>query len=116
MSVNAYLNNQRAAETSRQTEYRLFAEITRELIKAKERHEKGEMDSFVLNAINRNVELWNVLMIDLVQPENQLPEALRAQLVSIALWVDRHSIAFRHGKATLDALIEVNRSIMGGLQ
>ena len=116
MSVNAYNTNQRASETPRQTEYRLFAEITRELIQAKERHEKGERDSFVLNAVNRNVELWNVLMIDLVQPENQLPEALRAQLVSIALWVDRHSIAFRHGKAKLDALIEVNRSIMGGLQ
>ena len=116
MSVNAYLNNQRAAETPRQTEYRLFVQITRNLVTAKERYEQGGLDEFVLNAVARNAELWQTLMLDLVEQDNQLPAALRGQLVSIALWVDRHSTAFRRGKASLDALIEVNRSIMAGLQ
>jgi len=116
MSVNAYLNNQRVSETPRQTEYRLFVQITRNLITAKERYEQGGLDEFVLTAVARNVELWQTLLTDLVEPENQLPDALRGQLVSIALWVDRHTTAFRRGKASLDALIDVNRSIMAGLQ
>ena len=116
MSINAYQSNQRAAETPRQTEYRLFAQITRDLITAKERNDKGGLDEFILNAVSRNVELWHLLAADLVEPNNQLPEALRGKLLSIAIWVERHTKAFRRGKAGIDALIEVNRSIMGGLQ
>ena len=116
MSINAYQTNQRAGETPREIEYRLFAQITRDLIEAKEAHEKGELTIAILKALDRNNELWEALAADLLEPTNQLPESLRGQLLSIALFVERHTIACRRMKGAIKPLIDVNRNIMGGLQ
>lgn len=116
MSINAYQTNQRVGETPRQTEYRLFGQITRDLIAAKEAHDKGELNLAILNALSRNGDLWEALAADLLEPDNMLPDALRGQLLSIALFVDRHTLACRRMKASIQPLIDVNRNIMGGLQ
>ena len=40
---------------------------------------------------------------------------LRAQIISLGLWVSRHASEVARGDADIDALIDVNRSIMEGL-
>ena len=112
MSLQAYSRAQRVAESPRDTEYRLFAEITRRLMEVKDlpRHEPG-----VIDAVHRNRRLWSTLMADCSRDGNGLPEQTRASIISLAIWVDRHSSGVMRGQETLDDLISVNRTIMEGL-
>lgn len=112
MSLRAYSNAQRVVETPRDTEYRLFADITRRLMDAKDlpRH-----DATVIEAIHRNKRLWSTLMADCSREGNSLPESTRASIISLALWVDRHSSAVMRGSESIDDLVAINRTIMEGL-
>ncbi|QFU17651.1 flagellar biosynthesis regulator FlaF [Microvirga thermotolerans] len=61
--------------------------------------------------------LWTVLIEDLMSPENGLPEALRAQLVSIGLWIMKEADLVRQGESrNFNALIEINTMIRDGLK
>jgi flagellar protein FlaF len=112
MSLQAYSKAQRVAESPRDTEYRLFAQITRQLMEVKDlpRHEPP-----VIRAVHKNKRLWSTLLADCSRDGNTLPEATRAAIISLAIWVDRHSSGVMRGAETLDDLIEVNRTIMEGL-
>jgi flagellar protein FlaF len=47
---------------------------------------------------------------------NRLSKEVRAQIVSLSLWVTRYSKDVVREGASMDPLIEVNRTIMQGLQ
>lgn len=113
MSALAYRTIQENTEAPRQTEYRLFAEITRDLIAA----EKASDDRMMkIKAIDRNRRLWLALRHDCVTEQNALPDTIRAGIISLSLWVDRHSRQVMQNKMTFESLISVNRTIMAGLQ
>ncbi|MGP9813359.1 flagellar biosynthesis regulator FlaF [Rhodopseudomonas sp. NSM] len=60
--------------------------------------------------------LWTFFIQDLSSPRNGLPEALRAELISIGLWIIRDADRLRHDKATdVDQLIAVNVTIRDAL-
>jgi flagellar protein FlaF len=44
-----------------------------------------------------------------------MDQAMRASIISISLFVGRHSSAVMRGEDTFDALIDINRMIMQGL-
>ena len=54
-------------------------------------------------------------MTDCASTGNGLPEALRAQVMSVAIWVTRHSSNVLRENASIEPLIDVNRTIMEGL-
>ena len=47
---------------------------------------------------------------------NGLPIELRAQIISLAEFVRRHSLAVLGGRASVSALIDINTAIMKGLR
>jgi len=112
MSLQAYRRVQQVAESPRQTEYRLFAQVTGALINAKETQASG---GALMEALDWNRRLWSTLSTDCGSPDNALPKELRAQIVSLALWVSRYSSDVMRGKGDIDALIDVNKAIMEGL-
>jgi flagellar biosynthesis activator protein FlaF len=62
-------------------------------------------------------QLWTVFIEDLASPENDLPQALRADLISIGLWVMREAENIRLEKAdSFKDLIDVSTAIAEGLQ
>ena len=68
-------------------------------------------------AVGSIQNLWNVLIADLLDPENGLPEGLRADLVAIGLWNMREAgEVLSTPERSLSALIEVNTSIRDGLR
>jgi flagellar protein FlaF len=114
MSIQAYQNAARKSETPRQTEYRAFAVATRGLIDA-----ASLPDSEVgrrAEALATNRRLWTLLASDCAAEGNTLPQGLRAQIISISLFVDKHSSAVLRQGASIDVLVDINRSIMQGLQ
>lgn len=67
------------------------------------------------DAIYENQRFWSALRFDLSEPENKMPDGLKASLISIALWVDRHSTALMAGEGRLAGLVEINGNIAAGL-
>lgn len=113
MSLQAYQKTAQRSEDPRQTEYRLFGQVTRALMEAAEL-DRSEV-SRRMDALDWNRRLWSVLGTDCALPGNGLPETLRAQIVSLSIWVNRHTSAVMRGQEEITPLIEVNRLIMQGL-
>lgn len=113
MSLRAYQQTSARAESPRQAEYRLFAQVTMALMNA------AKLDKFDLggrmDALDWNRRLWSVLGSDCADPANTLPAETRAGIISLALWVGRHTTDVMAGKEDIQDLIDVNRMIMQGL-
>jgi flagellar biosynthesis activator protein FlaF len=61
--------------------------------------------------------LWSVLIEDLAKTENDLPQQMRADLISIGLWVMREAEQIRLEKSSnFKGIMEVSQSIRDGLQ
>lgn len=113
MSFQAYQKTVQTTEAPRQTEYRVFAQVTGELIRAQEN--PGNIQGLI-QALDRNRRLWMILAADCREATNQLPNDLKARIISISIWVTKHSNAVARREETIDELIDVNRTIMQGLQ
>ena len=92
-------------------EYRLFGQVTGALIDA-----KGAQGAPLVEAVDWNKRLWRTLAADCMDDRNTLTVEVRAKIVSLSLWVSKYSRSVTREKAPIDPLIEINRTIMQGLQ
>lgn len=113
MSLNAYQRARTITESPRSTERRLMVQITGDLIAARD---AGHSGLTLAPVLFRNREVWNAFSDACATRGNRLPDALRASIISIGLWVERHSSAVMAGRDDIEALIAVNREIIEGLQ
>ena len=113
MTLKAYQNTQRITENPRESEYRLFGQVTGALISAKREKRSGGP---LAEAVDWNRKIWRTLAADCLDDRNKLPEGVRASIVSLSLFVTRYSKEVMRQGASLDPLIEINRLIMQGLQ
>ena len=113
MTLKAYQDTQRVTEDPRSTEYRLFGQVTGALITAQRAGTRG---GALAEALDWNRTLWRTLAADCMDDRNSLTNEVRAQIVSLSLWVTKYSKQVTREDAPLDPLIEVNRTIMQGLQ
>jgi flagellar biosynthesis activator protein FlaF len=114
MSVQAYQQAAARAESPRDIEYRLFGQVTRALMSAAET-EALEIGAR-MDALDWNRRLWSVLAADCASDGNQLPAPLRANIISLSMWVNRHTSAIMRNEAEFGPLIDVNKMIMQGLE
>ena len=79
--------------------------------------DKGENSREAIEAIFYLRRLWAIFLDDLRNPENELPEQLRAGIVSIGIWMNREIDRFRTGQTKdLTPIIEINEIIRDGLK
>lgn len=111
--LQAYEQARSRAEAPRDIEYRLFGQVTRALMDAQELpdFEIGKR----MEALDWNRRLWSALASDCAQPENSLPKEVRASIISLSIWVGRHTSAVMRKEEEIAPLIEINRMIMQGL-
>ncbi|MCM8738745.1 flagellar biosynthesis regulator FlaF [Azospirillum sp. A1-3] len=112
MSINAYQKTLRTAMSPSQVELTVFRQITGRLLQA-----KSVTDPIVrAQAINENANLWRIILTDAVNPDNKLADEVKAGLISLAMWVERHSgVVLREGQS-IDPLVEVNEQMIEGLR
>ncbi|MEW5686321.1 MAG: flagellar biosynthesis regulator FlaF [Pseudomonadota bacterium] len=113
MSLQAYQQAATRAESPRDLEYRLFAQVTRALMEAAKLDPNdigGRAD-----ALDWNRRVWAALAADCGRPDNGLPTPLRASIVSLSIWVGKHTSLVIRNKEEIEPLIEINRMIMQGL-
>lgn len=113
MSLQAYQQAATRAENPRDTEYRLFAQVTRALMDAAalDRTEVAKR----VDALDWNRRLWSTLGADCADPKNGLPPPLRASFISLSIWVNKHTSLVIRNQEEIEPLIEINRMIMQGL-
>lgn len=109
----AYRQTANRTESPRELEYRLFGQVTRALMHAAS-VDRSDMATRI-DALDWNRRLWTALATDCSDPDNALNVPMRAQIISISLFVGRHSSAVMRGDDDFEALIDINRSIMQGL-
>ncbi|MGG7645243.1 flagellar biosynthesis regulator FlaF [Rhodovulum sp. YNF3179] len=114
MARTAYGGPAAPVRSARSTEYEIFARVTRRLKDAADAAEPrlGPM----AEALHQNRRLWAILAADLAGDDNALPEALRAQLVSLAEFTRQHTQRILRGEAQPDVLVEINTAVMRGLR
>ncbi|MBI2261610.1 MAG: flagellar biosynthesis regulator FlaF [Caulobacterales bacterium] len=113
MSLQAYKTAATRAESPREMEYRLFGQVTRALMHAST-VDAGDVATRI-DALDWNRRLWSTLATDCSNPDNAMDKGLRAQIISISLFVSRHSSAVMRGEDTFEALIDINKMVMQGL-
>lgn len=78
---------------------------------------KGSQTREATEAIFFVRKLWGIFIEDLAKPENGLPPKLRADLVSVGLWVMRETEEIRQGRSSnFKGLIDVSKIISEGLK
>ncbi len=113
MSLKAYQTTAARAENPRQTEYRLFGQVTRALMEA-EKMDKS-MIRERMDALDWNRRMWSVLGADCSVDGNGLPDIVRANIVSLSIWVNKHTSLVMRNQEEIAPLIDINRIIMQGL-
>lgn len=116
---DAYKRTIKQTATPRDVEYRLLAQVTAALMKARELRESSGRDprrmAQLMDALNWNNQVWDAFVEDVGSEGNMLPRELRAAIVSLGIWVTRETGMVAAGEGDIDALIAVNKAIMRGL-
>jgi flagellar protein FlaF len=113
MSLQAYQQAAQRAENPRDAEYRLFAQVTRALMEAEQAPDTDLQTR--MDALDWNRRMWTALASDCSSTDNALPQGVRATIISLSLWVGRHTSAVMRREEEIEPLIDVNRMIMQGL-
>jgi len=112
MSLRAYQQAAARSESPRETEYRIFGQVTRAMMDAVQTPDDAAKR---VDALDWNRRLWRTLAADCAQPENELPSEVRARIISLSLWVGRHTAAVVRREEDFGPLIDLNRTMMQGL-
>jgi flagellar protein FlaF len=112
MSYTAYATVQNAVETPRDLEIRAISHVTRQLTEA---NLPSAEPLTRIRALNGNVKLWSILVQDLSNPENALPEKIKANYISLGLFAQRASVAALTTNVDLTTLIGLNTDILDAL-
>lgn len=123
MSISAYKRTMRDTQSPREIERQIISRITATLATYAQTYDTAETASARLAILSgglqtgliENIRLWSALKADLGREDNELPAELRAQLISLALFVERHTNQVLRGEGRVEALLAVNRSIIEGL-
>ena len=113
MSLKAYQTTAARAENPRQTEYRLFGQVTRALLDA-EKLDRSKIAER-MDALDWNRRMWSVLAADCSVEGNGLPPQVRANIISLSIWVNKHTSLVMRNQEEIGPLVEINRIIMQGL-
>jgi flagellar protein FlaF len=99
---------------ARDRERQLLTRSIEMLGKAMETGPRSQESMEAVHFVNR---IWTVFLEDLGSAENELPQELRANLISIGLWLLREGEAIRQGRShNYEGMIEVSQIIRDGIQ
>ncbi len=114
MARSAYGRQQAPVRSNRKTEYDLFTQMTRRLATANSKR-SVDFPAFVA-AVHDNIVMWRTLASDVADPDNALPQTLRAQLFYLYQFTVEHSRKVLADKAKIEVLIDINTAVMRGLR
>jgi len=112
---SAYTQTQNLGGNPRSTEARALMEAARRMSDA--RQQADHDPEAYRTALRLNWRLWTIIQCDVASPENPLPPELKANIISLSIFVDRQTLSALSdpSAAKLNSLIDINRNIAAGL-
>jgi len=113
--VAVYQQQQKRNLSPREVEAMAFTKAALLLEDAKKY--TGNIEEYA-KALRFNHLLWTIIQADLTEPDNQLPPEIKANVMSLSIFVDKQTTkALRSSSAAdLDVLININRNLAAGLR
>ena len=104
-------------ETSENARENERSAIEQSIEMLQEAAEKGPRSREAIEALFYLRRLWSLLLEDLAKTDNDLPDSLRADLISIGIWMMREAESIRTGESeNFKGLIDISRIILAGLK
>lgn len=98
---------------ARRREREILQRLIQKLALAKER---GVSSPETFEATDFLRRLWSAFISDLSSDDNSLPTPLKAQLISIGIWMHKEADKLESGNSgSFETLIEINQMIAEGL-
>lgn len=113
MGLQAYQQTAQRTESPRALEYRLFGQVTRALIAASQADARDFATR--IDALGWNRQMWATLAGACQDENNGLPVEMRASIISLSLFVSRHTSQVMRGDEDFETLIDLNKMMMQGL-
>lgn len=113
LAQRAYSNSASSTRTARSTEYEIIAKVTHRIRATALKGSAGFAE--LASALHDNRKLWTALAVDVAGDGNQLPPPLRAQIVYLAEFTQRHTGEVLKGNAGVAPLLQINAAILKGL-
>ena len=106
--LQAYAQTQKSSMSSREIEAMAFTKAALKLEDTKK--SLDDYDAYA-SALKFNQLLWTIIQADIVDQENQLPDQLKANILSLSIFVDRQTIKALSDTSEkhLDVLININK-------
>ena len=113
--IGAYQQQQKRNLTPREVEAMAFTKAALLLEEAKSKSRDVEEYS---KALRFNHLLWTIIQADLTDPANQLPDEIKANVMSLSIFVDKQTTKSLRSSdpKELDILITINRNLAAGLR
>ncbi|MSO73329.1 MAG: flagellar biosynthesis regulatory protein FlaF [Rhodospirillaceae bacterium] len=113
--VAAYQQQQKRSLSPREVEAMAFTKAAVLLDEAKQK--TGSIEEYS-KALRFNHLLWTIIQADLTEPENNLPDEIKANIMSLTIFVDKQTTkAMRSSNAAdLEVLININRNLAADLR
>jgi flagellar biosynthesis regulator FlaF len=112
MSYAAYAKIQQVNESGRDLEIRAISHITRQLIDGNKPDAKPLTR---IRALNGNIRLWTLLLNELLNPGNGLPESIKTSYIRLGRFARRTSVKALTRKQDLSILIRINTDVLDAL-
>ena len=112
--IQSYAQTQKSTMSPREVEAMAFTKAALMLEEAK--HNTDDYDSYA-SALKFNQLLWTIIQADIVDKENELPPQLKANILSLSIFVDKQTVKALADTRTrhIDSLININKNLAEGL-
>lgn len=123
MSISVYKKTITSTPNPAEIERRILASAACELEQHAEAFDQAEsandrmqvLSGGLRDALWENQRIWMTFAKLLKSPSSELPEALRADLISLSIFVTNTTSAVLGGKGSVAPLVALNRSMIEGL-
>lgn len=114
-SLKAYQSIQKTELTAREAEAMAF---TKAAVMLEDAKKNIEDKSLLSQALRFNQLFWTILQADIANPDNLLPNEIKANIMSLSLFVDKQTMRPLNSidLSDLEVLIDINRNLAMGLR
>jgi len=90
--------------------------LTQAALRMSQAKENGDKQGMI-DAIRLNWRLWTIFQAELFDPDSTVPVDIRTNILSLAQYIDKHTVDFlaKPAPERLDTLININRELALGM-
>lgn len=116
--LDLYRTVEKATLSGRELEANVLNKAAQQLLEAQQRLATAGDVEAMDSALRYNQRVWTLLQSELEDPANPLPNTIKSNLVALVGFIDRRTFSLMAEPVPerMAVLIDINRTIAGGLQ